>query len=191
MSSKQKYSTDLGLSLTPELLEQKNPGVYGELIRVRNALRILQGALDIYTGGLSPDPDLWSVTAVTTGLRTENISRVYFQTTENIAVGQAVNLYDSAGTTYARLANATNNSKPCRAYATTTTVSGDWGEFVLLGAHPLITGVTGGTDYYLSTTGGGITFTPPATPGNIVQKIGWGLNSTTIYFNPSITWIQL
>jgi hypothetical protein len=191
MSSKQQYSTDLGLSLTPELQESKNPGVYGEMIRMRNALRILQGALDLYTGALSPDSTLWSVTSVTSYLRTENISRVYFQTTEAISVGQAVNIYSSAGVTYARLANATNNTKPCRAYATTNIASGDFGEFILLGAHPLITGVTGGTDYYLSTTGGALTATPPAAVGNIVQKVGWGLNSTTLYFNPSLTWVQL
>lgn len=45
------FSTNLGLSALPEYDQKKDPALYGELTRIRNALRALQAALDQIGGG--------------------------------------------------------------------------------------------------------------------------------------------
>ena len=45
------YNTNLGLSALPEIDQKKNPEIYAELLRIRNALKVLQGAVDILSGG--------------------------------------------------------------------------------------------------------------------------------------------
>lgn len=40
------FSTNLGLSALPEYPQAKDPEIYAELVRVRNALRVLQAAID-------------------------------------------------------------------------------------------------------------------------------------------------
>ena len=45
------YNTNLGLSALPEIDQKKDPEIYAELLRIRNALKVLQGAIDILSGG--------------------------------------------------------------------------------------------------------------------------------------------
>ena len=46
------------------------------------------------------------------------------------------------------------------------------------------TNLTPGAAYYLSpTVPGGITSTPPSSPGQIVQKVGFAKDATTLVFN--------
>lgn len=40
------FSTNTGLSALPEYEQEKDPSLYAELVRIRNALRVLQGAID-------------------------------------------------------------------------------------------------------------------------------------------------
>lgn len=45
------FHTNLGLSTLPEFDQHKYPELYAELLRIRNALVILQGVVDILAGG--------------------------------------------------------------------------------------------------------------------------------------------
>ena len=45
-------------------------------------------------------------------------------------------------------------------------------------------GLTPGAAYFLSTTAGAITETPPSTAGNVVQCVGKALSATELYFFP-------
>lgn len=44
------FSTNTGLSQLPEYDQKKDPALYGELTRLRNAIRVLQGAIDGVSG---------------------------------------------------------------------------------------------------------------------------------------------
>lgn len=46
----QNYSTNTGLSALPEYPQEKDPQLYSELIYLRNAIRVLQGAIDGISG---------------------------------------------------------------------------------------------------------------------------------------------
>lgn len=50
-----------------------------------------------------------------------------------------------------------------------------------------------GTPLYMSTTAGQVTSTAPSTSGDIVRVIGYAVDASnsTIYFNPSVDWIEL
>lgn len=47
-----------------------------------------------------------------------------------------------------------------------------------------LTSLTPGTRYFLDTTAGGITSTPPTGSGKIVQQVGFARTSTVLYFEP-------
>jgi hypothetical protein len=190
MSTIQSYSTNLGLSAIPEIPQDKYPEIYSDSLRIRNALRNLQYALDQYTGALSQDSTLWSQLDIVDTVRIGGMTKVYAIATDTLVAGNIVNLYNSSGLR-AQLANATNNTKPARAICTIGGAIGAYVECILLGASSAIAGLTIGVDYYLSTTSGLITSTAPATVGNIVQKLGYPLGANRFYFNPSQTWTQL
>lgn len=187
MTAGPSFSTNTNLSLLPEIDQKKDPGNYAELLRIRNAIRTLQAALDAYTGAGYRDPSLWPTTLPLQSLLLQNMCKMYAQTTEAMTFGQMVNFWDSGGLK-ARLADA-NPAYPCRAYCNVPAGLGigDWGEFVLSGVLPA-TGVIPGADYYQSTTAGFITPVTPATPGTMFQPIGFGLDTESIWFVPSIDW---
>jgi len=53
------------------------------------------------------------------------------------------------------------------------------------------TGLTAGSDYYMSTTAGGITTTAPSTTGDIVRFVGTALSTTLLFFKPDMTPMEL
>ena len=183
-----QYSTNLNLSALPELDQKKDPLVYAELLRLRSSLRLLQSALYTYTGALSTETAYRNQTAPTSSIRVQNISRIYAEATEIIAYGAAVNIYNSAGLK-CRNANATAAGKLCRTFCNNSAgaVSGDFVELIILGVLPIV-GAIPGQDYYMSITSGIISATPPAVAGNVVQRIGFGLDANSIWFNPSLEW---
>lgn len=107
------------------------------------------------------------------------------QASEAISAGNIVNLYTSGGAARIRKANATDISKPANAFAPAAISSGASGAIYFVGQ--IITGLTSltpGTVYYLDTTGGALTATPPSSVGNGVQQVGIALSATTLLFNP-------
>jgi len=190
MALPNQFSTNLGLSVQPEIPQQKYPEIYQEFFRIRNALKILQSALDTYTGALSEDPAYWNQTTASQFARLQNISKVYAQATEDLSLGQYVQIYDVAGVRSARKANATDTTKPCRAYCSVVggVLAGNYGEFILAGVHPYNAGLTAGVTYYLATTSGLITSVAPATSGNIQQPVGFGLDANNMWFMPTLNW---
>lgn len=121
----------------------------------------------------------------TTTVLQGNLSRFYIQATELIPFGAAVNLFNSGGTLLARNANATDGTKPCRAFCTTSggIAAGAVGEVqVALGTIP-IAGLIPGSSYWLSTTNGLIVNGAPAAAGNLEQYVGFALSTTILAFN--------
>lgn len=104
--------------------------------------------------------------------------------TEAISAKNFVNIYASSGAKV-RKANATDETKPCNGYApsaisnaATGTIRGPGGKITGL------SGLTPGATYYLDTTGGAITATPPSSSGNFVQEVGVAVSATELNFNP-------
>ena len=104
--------------------------------------------------------------------------------TEALAAGDFVNIYDNSGTISVRKANATDATKPANGFVKSAVASGANATVYFEGINNALTGLTVGSQYFLSTTAGAITTTAPSTSGNIVQYIGTPHATTAIRFEP-------
>lgn len=103
---------------------------------------------------------------------------------ENLAAGDYVNLWDDTGTVKARKANATDNTKPAHGFVKAGFSSAANATVYFEGENDSLTGLTVGTKYFLSATGGAATATAPSTTGNVVQYLGMAHATTKIRFEP-------
>lgn len=102
-----------------------------------------------------------------------------------ITAGQIVNIHSSSGAARVRPANATTEGLEANGFVLAGYASSATAEVYKPG--DIITGLSGLTadaSYWLSTTPGSITTTPPSTAGNVVQYVGRALSTTSLYFFP-------
>lgn len=114
-----------------------------------------------------------------------NMTRCMLPTSENIANGAMITVYDVAGVPTARNANATDGTKPCMGFCNTAggVLLGNDGEFNLgMGIAPTA-GATIGQPYWLSTVNGVIANAPAVAAGNIEQFVGWAFSATKLFYN--------
>ena len=97
---------------------------------------------------------------------------------ENIGAGAFVNIFDDAGTFKARLADATDNSRPANAFALQAITAGNTGQVNFEGVNSQLSGLTTGPIYLSAATPGAVTQTAPSTAGNIVQPLGFACAAT-------------
>jgi len=102
---------------------------------------------------------------------------------EGLAANDVVNIYDDTGTTKCRKADATDATKPAHGYVKAAVELGSNATVYTDGYLPGTT-LTIGSKYFLSTTPGAITTTPPSATGNIAQCIGVAVSATQIKFEP-------
>lgn len=106
---------------------------------------------------------------------------------EALTAGDFVNLYDSSGLKV-RKADATNSTKPANGFVLANVAQDAQATVYLLGeVNTQLSSLTVGADYYLSTTPGGVTTTPPSTAGNIVQYLGRAHSATAMQFANVVT----
>lgn len=109
-----------------------------------------------------------------------------FPSSESLAAGALVNVYDASGTPTARNANATDATKPAQGFVLAATTSPANATVYFPGQ--LVSGVSGlttGAAVYLSAaTSGAVTPTAPASAGNLIQQVGWALSPTAFLFDP-------
>lgn len=103
---------------------------------------------------------------------------------ENLAAGDVVNIYNNAGTPNVRKADATTTGKEATGYVLSAVTSSNAAEVRMNGVISGLSSLTTGTIYYLSTTAGGITSTPPTGSGNVLQEIGAAISATALSFAP-------
>jgi hypothetical protein len=108
-------------------------------------------------------------------------------TSENIAAGSLVNLYDNTGTMNCRKANATTAGLQADGFVIATTTSGQNAIVYFPGS--VISGLSGlvaGGKYVLSTTAGGLLAiaSAPSASGNVYQPVGTALTTSSLLFNP-------
>lgn len=99
---------------------------------------------------------------------------------ENLAAGDFVNLYDNGGTINVRKADA-NNGRPAHGFvkaAVTSPANADvYGPGEL---NDQLSSLTVGADYWTSETPGGVTTTPPASATAAVQYLGRAKSATAL-----------
>lgn len=115
---------------------------------------------------------------------------ISFRASEAIILGAAVNVYNNAGIIGIRNANSNSTIKMCHGFALTPITSGTYGAIsfgnqLLLG----LSGLTLGSNYWLSSVGGTIQATPDTAAGHIEQYVGIALDATSLYIKPG-NWIQ-
>jgi len=106
------------------------------------------------------------------------------EASENISASELVNVYENAGESNIRKADATSAGKEASGYVLESVTSGQPGTVYFEQIITGLSGLTPGAKYYLSTTPGAITTTPPSGSGNVVQYIGRALSETTLQFQP-------
>lgn len=109
-------------------------------------------------------------------------------TSEDLAAGDIVNIYDNGGTPTARKADASAASagKIGVGFVLAATTAPNNATVYFEGQITGLTGLTPGTVYFLSgATPGALTATPPTTAGYALQKIGMAISTTMLAFEPS------
>lgn len=119
-------------------------------------------------------------TMMPTGIGAETSSIVAFG---DLAAGDFVNVYNNAGVANVRKADASSGTAPANGFVLTSALSGTNATVYWGGLNTAITGAIPGMQF-LSTTPGASNQVAPSSSGNIVQRIGFAVNSTTIEFNP-------
>lgn len=174
-----KSSINTGL---PNIPDPPDPLFFAEFQRLYNAIRNLTIAIDSYTGALPAESTAYSQTPLTSSLLSQNLLRVYCPFNVTLAFGQMVNLYSVSGVLTARLAAANIAGLQCHAWCSIPATAGSYGEVMLGGLCRGVSGLTPGVTYYLGNTPGTIA----STPGTVSQKIGYGLGSSSLFFNPAL-----
>lgn len=102
---------------------------------------------------------------------------------EGLSAGDFVNIWNDAGTTKVRKADASDPAKRCDGFVLDgTSVTGDNTTVYFEGKNNQCSGLTGGTIQYLSTTPGKSTEVIPSTSGYIVQVLGKAISETSVSF---------
>jgi len=121
----------------------------------------------------------WDVTMMPVGIGPEVAT---IQASENLSAGDFVNIWNSTGSFRVRKADATAAGKEANGFVNSSVTSGN--DATVYFVSNTNTGLTSLTPvkYYLSTTPGAITATPPSGSGNVVQYVGTPSSATTITF---------
>lgn len=122
-------------------------------------------------------------------------STITVASSENLAAGDLVNLWNDSGTIKARKADASTASAGKRAHGfVLAAVTSPANATVYIGQASINSGVSGltvGSEYFLSGgTAGLVTATAPTTAGHLVQSVGVARSATELVFNPQIVAIR-
>ncbi len=91
---------------------------------------------------------------------------------ENLTAGNVVNVWNDAGTVKVRKADSTNSGKEAIGFVLTGVTAPSSASVYFEGINTALSGLTPGARYYLATTAGTITATPPTAAGNVLQYVG-------------------
>jgi hypothetical protein len=102
-------------------------------------------------------------------------------TSESLAAGDLVNIYDVTGTATVRKADAATSGKPAHGYVISAFTHPTTATVYFEGNNGAVTGRTPGTQF-LATTAGATTTTAPSGSGNLVQQVGFATSATNVNF---------
>jgi hypothetical protein len=108
-------------------------------------------------------------------------------TSENIGAGSLVNIYNNAGTSTCRKADATAEGKETSGFVLATTTSGQNATVYFEGRITGLSGMTPGAYQFMdkTTAGGHIEDVSGFATGNVVQQVGIAITASTMDFEKS------
>jgi hypothetical protein len=188
------YSSQVDFRIPQSPPDWLKPELQNALAELYNTVQLIIGAFVNNCGISQQAPSDWTLLATqapTSTLLAGNLNRLYVQASEAIASGAAISLHNVAGVLQVRNANATNNTKACDGFCTTSTgiAAGSYGEVQLHSGVASIGGLVVGTRYYLSTVNGTISNVAAVAAGNIEQYLGIAITTTQLFFNTHY-WVQ-
>lgn len=110
-------------------------------------------------------------------------------TSETLAAGNIVNVWDNTGSAV-RKADATTSGKPAVGFVLAAFTHPTTATVYFEGTITGLSGLTIGATYFLGTTAGAITATPPTGSGNIVQRVGVAISATELSFEPGDVYVR-
>lgn len=148
------------------------------------ALRSAMYGMGTVTGMVGRDAVDWPTATPEQTILVQNHRRFYCKALVNIAYGNLVNFFNSAGIVQARLADSTAALQiPARGFALKAVAAGAYGEFIVgNGLLPAVGGLVANSDLYLGATGLLVTVAPVAV-GTIRQYVGFGLQNTKAFMD--------
>lgn len=108
-------------------------------------------------------------------------------TSEALAAGDWVNVYDNAGTANVRKADASDPVKYANGFVLAAFGSAVNATVYTEGINNQVSGQTAGIVYLSGASAGAGITTPPTTAGHIVQQIGFALSATEVSFEPQLS----
>jgi hypothetical protein len=110
---------------------------------------------------------------------------------EALPAGSLCNVFTSSGVAAIRLASAADASRAANAFVrAAVALGGETAPGYVGQADAALSGLTPGTTYYLSTTPGAVSTSPPSATGNVVQEVGVALSAGVLLFAPKLS-VQL
>lgn len=100
---------------------------------------------------------------------------------ENLAAGDLVNVWNDSGTPKVRKADATTAGKEAHGFVLSAVTAPAAATVYFEGNNAQVTGLTAGPQF-LSTTPGIATVTAPSGSGNVVQRVGFATAATNLNF---------
>lgn len=182
-------SINTGLQQVPDLTDIQSVGKLSfQFIQIYNAMAILAQSIDSYTGN-SPATSSSSSTPPEQTILVGNTANMWCIATEAISPGFLVSLSNVSGVTKCTLATGLTLSTIALGLSMTAAAgAGSSIQILLLGLFNFGGSVTPGALYYTDVGGpaGAITTTAPTTTGQLVQPIGYGVDTDSIFFNPCL-----
>lgn len=181
-------SIDTGLPNTPDLADIQTPQKLAmTFIEMFNAMQILGQAIDAYTGNTPAGPDTSAQPAESTVL-IGNTTNFWCNASTALPAGYLVTIFNVSGVTNAKLANAASGYSGTAMGLTMAAADINTPvQVMLIGLFNFGSGVTPGTMYYLSdAVAGGIAAAAPSTAGHLVQPVGFGIDTESVFINPSL-----
>lgn len=99
---------------------------------------------------------------------------------ENLSAGDFV-YFNGSGQVFK--ADSTALAKQARGYVNASVISGATATVFFDDTNTGLSGLTPGSTYYLDTTAGAVTLTPPTSVNNIVQEVGFATSATSLRVN--------
>lgn len=107
---------------------------------------------------------------------------------ENLAAGDLVNIYNNGGTANVRKADA-STTKQAHGFVLSAVTSPAAAIVYFDDFDTAVTGLTPGLQYLSDTTPGKPTITVPSGAGHIVQQVGIALSATSFMFEPMLPYV--
>ena len=124
-------------------------------------------------------PDKDGTVAMTSDIIGADTSSIV--SSENLAAGNLVNIWNNAGTANVRKADATVAGKEAHGFVLSAVTAPAAATVYFEGSNTGVTGLTPGPQF-LATTAGLCTATAPAASGNVVQRVGFATSATKVNF---------